>query len=90
MIQMCMFKLIYDFITVTLTLSSILLYYSQAENWPSRLLMQLMPKQLIGSIGQQFLKDSKSVSFHPSPCESLENLTKTMSSGFVCFHFYFY
>lgn len=45
--------------------------------------MQLMPKQLIGSIGQQFLKESKSVSFHPSACESLENLTKVMSSGFV-------
>lgn len=45
--------------------------------------MQLMPKPLIGNIGQQFLKESRSVSFHPSPCESLDTLTKVMSTGFV-------
>lgn len=45
--------------------------------------MQLMPKQLIGNIGGAYLKNSKSVLFHPQPCEALESLTKVMSSGFV-------
>lgn len=45
--------------------------------------MQLMPKQLIGSIGGTYLKNSKSVVFHPTPCEALEALTKVMTAGFV-------
>jgi mediator of RNA polymerase II transcription subunit 25 len=45
--------------------------------------MQLMPKQLIGNIGGAYLKNSKSVLFHPQQCEALESLTKVMSSGFV-------
>lgn len=46
--------------------------------------MQLMPKQLIGTIGGAYLKNSKSVLFHPQPnCEALESLTRVMSSGFV-------
>lgn len=42
-----------------------------------------MPKQLIGSIGGMYLRNSKSVLFHPQNCEALENLTKVMSTGFV-------
>lgn len=49
--------------------------------------MQLMPKQLVGNIGGQFLKDSKTVVFHPNACEALEALSKVMSSGFVSFFF---
>jgi len=45
--------------------------------------MQLMPKQLIGNIGGSYLKNSKSVLFHPSQCEALESLTRVMNSGFV-------
>lgn len=46
--------------------------------------MQLMPKQLIGTIGGAYLKNSKSVLFHPQPnCEALESLTRMMSTGFV-------
>lgn len=45
--------------------------------------MQLMPKQLIGNIGGTYLKNSKSVLFHPTPCEALESLTKMMTAGFV-------
>lgn len=30
-----------------------------------------------------FLKDAKTVVFHPTACDSLENLTKMLSSGFV-------
>ncbi|XP_054001971.1 mediator of RNA polymerase II transcription subunit 25 isoform X2 [Hylaeus anthracinus] len=60
----------------------------KADTWPQKLLMQLMPKQLIGNIGGSYLKNSKSVLFHPTPCEALESLTKVMSSGFAgCVHF---
>lgn len=60
----------------------------KAESWPNKLLMQLMPKQLISSIGGQYLKDSKSVLFHMQPSEALEALTKVMVNGFAgCVHF---
>ncbi|KAG8335435.1 Mediator of RNA polymerase II transcription subunit 25 [Homalodisca vitripennis] len=60
----------------------------KADSWPQKLIMQLMPKQLIGNIGGAYLKNSKSVLFHPQPCEALESLTKVMSSGFAgCVHF---
>lgn len=55
----------------------------KADTWPPKLIMQLMPKQLIGSIGGTYLKNSKSVVFHPTPCEALESLTKMMTAGFV-------
>ncbi|XP_025159280.1 mediator of RNA polymerase II transcription subunit 25 isoform X3 [Harpegnathos saltator] len=60
----------------------------KADTWPPKLIMQLMPKQLIGNIGSSYLKNSKSVIFHPTPCEALESLTKMMSAGFAgCVHF---
>jgi len=46
----------------------------KAENWPPKLLMQLMPKHLVGNIGGQFLKDSKMVVFRPTPGEALDSL----------------
>lgn len=68
---------------LNLTIKLICPNYSKGDAWPPRVIMQLMPKQLIGNIGGQFLKDSKTVVFHPTACESLENLTKMMSQGFV-------
>jgi len=59
------------------------LLFRKADTWPPKLIMQLMPKQLIGSIGGAYLKNSKSVIFHPTPCEALESLTKMMTAGFV-------
>ncbi|RZF41931.1 hypothetical protein LSTR_LSTR017153, partial [Laodelphax striatellus] len=60
----------------------------KTDNWPHKLIMQLMPKQLIGNIGGAYLKNSKSVLFHPQQCEALDSLTKVMSSGFAgCVHF---
>ncbi|XP_056630408.1 mediator of RNA polymerase II transcription subunit 25-like isoform X1 [Diorhabda sublineata] len=60
----------------------------KADGWPQKLIMQLMPKQLIGNIGGAYLKNSKSVLFHPQPCDALESLTRVMSSGFAgCVHF---
>lgn len=51
----------------TFFLKKFIVQCRQGENWPPRLLMQLMPKQLVGSIGQQYLKESRSVGFHLSP-----------------------
>ncbi|XP_022903004.1 mediator of RNA polymerase II transcription subunit 25-like [Onthophagus taurus] len=60
----------------------------KADGWPTKLMMQLMPKQLIGTIGGAYLKNSKSVLFHPQQCDALESLTKVMNSGFAgCVHF---
>ncbi|CAB3249561.1 unnamed protein product [Arctia plantaginis] len=60
----------------------------KVDTWPSKLLMQLMPKQLISNIGGQYLKDSKSVLFHLQPSEALDALTKVMVNGFAgCVHF---
>ncbi|XP_011297129.1 mediator of RNA polymerase II transcription subunit 25 isoform X2 [Fopius arisanus] len=60
----------------------------KVESWPRKLIMQLMPKQLIGSIGGGYLNNSKSVLFHPTPCEALDSLMKVMSTGFAgCVHF---
>lgn len=60
----------------------------KADGWPPKLIMQLMPKHLIGNIGGAYLKNSKSVLFHPQNCEALESLTKVMHSGFAgCVHF---
>ncbi|XP_049879921.1 mediator of RNA polymerase II transcription subunit 25-like isoform X2 [Pectinophora gossypiella] len=60
----------------------------KVDTWPNKLLMQLMPKQLISNIGGQYLKDSKSVLFHLQPNEALDALTKVMVNGFAgCVHF---
>ncbi|XP_066601474.1 mediator of RNA polymerase II transcription subunit 25-like isoform X2 [Prorops nasuta] len=60
----------------------------KADTWPQKLIMQLMPKQLIKNIGGAYLNNSKSVLFHLTPCEALESLTKMMSSNFAgCVHF---
>ncbi|XP_048001340.1 mediator of RNA polymerase II transcription subunit 25-like [Leguminivora glycinivorella] len=60
----------------------------KVDTWPNKLLMQLMPKQLISNIGGQYLKDSKSVLFHLQQNEALEALTKVMVNGFAgCVHF---
>lgn len=63
-------------------------FFRKADGWPQKLIMQLMPKQLIGNIGGAYLKNSKSVLFHPQACDALESLTRVMSSGFVSYFFY--
>ena len=58
------------------------------DNWPNKLIMQLIPKTLVQTIGGEYFRNSKSVLFHPSDCESLEALTKVMGTGFAgCVHF---
>ncbi|XP_063704744.1 mediator of RNA polymerase II transcription subunit 25 [Culicoides brevitarsis] len=60
----------------------------RADHWPPRLLMQLMPKTMVGSAGGQYLKESKTVVFHPTQCEALESLSRVMAAGMAgCVHF---
>ncbi len=60
----------------------------KSENWPRRLIMQLIPKSLVQTIGSSYFKSSRSVLFHPEPSEALNALTKVLSNGFAgCVHF---
>ncbi|XP_065217722.1 mediator of RNA polymerase II transcription subunit 25-like [Planococcus citri] len=60
----------------------------KVDNWPPKLVMQLLPKALISNIGGGYLKNSTSVVFHPSPCPALDALTKVMSGNFAgCIQF---
>uniref|UniRef100_A0A1A9W559 Mediator of RNA polymerase II transcription subunit 25 n=1 Tax=Glossina brevipalpis TaxID=37001 RepID=A0A1A9W559_9MUSC len=55
----------------------------KAINWPSKMFMQLMPKQLVGNIGGGYFKESKTVVFKPQPCEASEILAKNMTQLFA-------
>lgn len=60
----------------------------RANNWPTRLTMQLMPKSLANNIGAKYFKDSKTVYLNLTPCEALDDLSEVMGSGyFGCVHF---
>uniref|UniRef100_A0A1A9UH88 Mediator of RNA polymerase II transcription subunit 25 n=1 Tax=Glossina austeni TaxID=7395 RepID=A0A1A9UH88_GLOAU len=60
----------------------------KAINWPPKMFMQLMPKQLVGNIGGGYFKESKTVVFKPQPCEASESLAKNMTQLFAgCVHF---
>merc|ERR1719411_2082278 len=60
----------------------------KSDNWPGKLIMQLIPKSLVQTIGGQYFRNSKSVLFHPQDCDSLQALTNVMGTGFAgCVHF---
>ena len=60
----------------------------RSENWPPKLIMQLIPKSLVQTIGGSHFRNSKSVLFHPQECESLVTLTNVMGTGMAgCVHF---
>lgn len=63
-----------------------------ADKWPKKLIMQLIPKVLMQHFGSAFLKMSRNVIFHfnnnMETVEALGNLNKVMSNGFIgCVHF---
>ncbi len=60
----------------------------RSDNWPRRLIMQLIPKTLLQTIGGSFFKDSKSVLFHPEQSDALDVLTRVFGTGHAgCVHF---
>nr|XP_006817950.1 PREDICTED: mediator of RNA polymerase II transcription subunit 25-like isoform X2 [Saccoglossus kowalevskii] len=61
----------------------------QADKWPNKLVMQLIPQPLLHSLGTLF-RNSRSVifQFSPSDQESLKSLYRIMVGGFAgCVHF---
>ncbi|KAL7030348.1 hypothetical protein ACKWTF_006621 [Chironomus riparius] len=60
----------------------------RGDNWPQRLIMQLMPRSVISNVGGQLLRDAKVVIFQFVNSEPFESLSKVMASGFAgCVHF---
>ncbi|CAG0886248.1 unnamed protein product [Cyprideis torosa] len=61
----------------------------KAENWPPKLYMQLIPKAIVGSLGNRFFRDSRSVLLHPTRDEALEALRIQMETNKLagCVHF---
>jgi mediator of RNA polymerase II transcription subunit 25 len=61
----------------------------RGDNWPTKLIMQLMPRQVITNVGGHRLRESKIVIFQwGQPSEAFQALTKVMANGFAgCVHF---
>ena len=60
----------------------------RSDNWPAKLIMQLIPKSLVQTIGGHYFRNSDSVLFHPQECESLVKMTNVMKTGFAgCVYF---
>merc|ERR1719220_3390592 len=58
------------------------------DNWPPKLIMQLIPKTLVQKLGGHFFNHSRSVLFHPQKSESLDILTRVLGNGYAgCVHF---
>lgn len=55
----------------------------RANNWPTRLSLQLLPKPVAQNIHSHYFKDSKSVYVNFSPCEALDNLAEVIASAYV-------
>uniref|UniRef100_A0A8C5RGF1 Mediator of RNA polymerase II transcription subunit 25 n=1 Tax=Laticauda laticaudata TaxID=8630 RepID=A0A8C5RGF1_LATLA len=61
----------------------------KAEQWPQKLIMQLIPQQLLTTLGHLF-RNSRMVQFHftNKDLESLKGLYRIMGNGFAgCVHF---
>ena len=55
----------------------------KADNWPNKLMMQLINRNVISTIGKAYFDNIRSVKFNLQPCEPLERLSQVMSSGSV-------
>lgn len=55
----------------------------KGDGWPTKLIMQLIPKQIVGNLGGTYFLDVKTVLFILQNCDALVSLTKVMDSGFV-------
>lgn len=55
----------------------------QGDGWPQKLIMQLIPKAIVGNLGGSYFMDVKTVLFLLQQCEALASLTRVMESGFV-------
>ncbi|XP_064091346.1 mediator of RNA polymerase II transcription subunit 25-like isoform X3 [Macrobrachium nipponense] len=59
----------------------------KAEGWPPTLIMQMIPKNILGSIGNMFFKNVKTVMFMPDQSPALDVLTAFLIKGMAgCVH----
>lgn len=49
------------------------------DNWPSKLIMRLVPKPLLISVYEHFLKYARRVIFQPNSCDALDALKKLLT-----------
>ena len=77
--------------TVTSSLNEAQEPIVRSENWPQKLIMQLIPKSLVQQIGgtsSKYFNHAPSVLFHLSDGPSKEALTKVLTQGYAgCVHF---
>merc|ERR1711970_640912 len=58
------------------------------NNWPAKLIMQLIPKSLVQTLGVHFFRHSKTVVFNPSNGDSMKEMGAILRTGFAgCVHF---
>lgn len=55
----------------------------KTEGWSSKLIMQMIPKHILGSIGNTYFKNVKTVMFLPDQSPALEALTNFLFRGMV-------
>ncbi|ROT73196.1 putative mediator of RNA polymerase II transcription subunit 25 isoform X2 [Penaeus vannamei] len=59
----------------------------KTEGWSTKLIMQMIPKHILGSIGNTFFKNVKTVMFLPDQSPALEALTTFLFRGMAgCVH----
>lgn len=59
------------------------LYFRKADHWAPTLIMQMIPKHILGNIGNTFFKNVKTVMFLPDQSHALEILTNFLFRGMV-------
>ena len=64
----------------------------RSDNWPQKLIMQLIPKSLVQQIGgtpSKYFQNARSVLFHFTDNPAKESLTKVFIQGYAgCVHFH--
>ena len=64
----------------------------RSDNWPNKLIMQLIPKSLVSQIGgtpSKYFQNARSVLFHFTDNPAKESLTKVFIQGYAgCVHFH--
>lgn len=64
-------------------IATCLSFCRKTEGWSTKLIMQMIPKHILGSIGNTFFKNVKTVMFLPDQSPALEALTTFLFRGMV-------
>lgn len=55
----------------------------KGDDWPQKLIMQLIPKGIVGSLGGSYFREVKTVLFTLQSCDALTALTRVLETGYV-------